>query len=88
MKLNRMFKRPVRESEGNPSKLRPEVLDGLLKKCNACKSAVFVEDVKKNLYICPHCNNYFRVHAYRRVEMIADEGSFGYGPAVRQSPAL
>lgn len=76
MKLNRMFKRPVRESEGNPSKLRPEVPDGLLKKCNACKSAVFVEDVKKNLYICPHCNNYFRVHAYRRVEMIADEGSF------------
>lgn len=76
MKLNRMFKRPVRESLGNPSKLRPEVPDGLLKKCNACKSAVFVEDVRKNLYICPHCGNYFRVHAYRRVEMIADEGSF------------
>ena len=34
------------------------------------------EDVQNNDYICPKCHNYFRVHARRRVEMIADEGSF------------
>mgnify|MGYP000217124435 CR=1 FL=1 len=26
--------------------------------------------------ICPHCGNYFRVHARRRIEMLADEGTF------------
>ena len=54
----------------------PEVPEGLLKKCNACKSAILTEDVKKGYYICPKCHNYFRVHAYRRIEMIGDEGSF------------
>ena len=29
-----------------------------------------------NLYVCPKCGGYFRVHAYRRIEMLLDEGSF------------
>ncbi len=32
--------------------------------------------MKNEYYICPKCHGYFRVHAYRRVEMLADEGSF------------
>ena len=79
MKFNHAFKRTVRELPfytEDKSVERPEVPDGLLKKCNACKSAVFVEEVRQNAYICPHCGNYFRVHAYRRIEMIADEGTF------------
>lgn len=71
-----MFKRTVPEAKTDKKGNVPEVPDGLLKKCNACRKTVFVEDVKANHYICPHCGNYFRVHAYRRVEMIADEGSF------------
>mgnify|MGYP000420541911 CR=1 FL=1 len=35
-----------------------------------------MEDVKNNYYVCPKCNGYFRVHAYRRIEMLADEGTF------------
>lgn len=54
----------------------PEVPEGLMKKCNACKSAILTEDVKKGFYICPKCHNYFRVHAMRRIEMVADEGTF------------
>lgn len=54
----------------------PEVPEGLMKKCNACKSAILTEDVKKGYYICPKCHNYFRVHAMRRIEMVADEGTF------------
>lgn len=76
MKFQHMFKRTVKEPPKSPVFERPEIPDGLLKKCNACKSAVFVEEVKKNNYICPHCRNYFRVHARRRVEMIADRDSF------------
>ncbi len=48
-----------------------------MKKCNVCKSAnTLTDDVKKGYYICPKCHNYFRVHAYRRIEMISDEGTF------------
>lgn len=54
----------------------PEVPEGILKKCNACKSAIFTEDVKNGYYICPKCHNYFRVHAKHRLEMVADDGSF------------
>ena len=55
---------------------KPEVPDGLLKKCNFCKAAILAEEVRQNNYICPECHGYFRMHANRRIEMIADEGSF------------
>ncbi len=64
------------EAGGGRETAAPEVPEGLLKKCNACKAAVLTEDVKNNYYICPKCHNYFRVHAMRRVEMVADEGTF------------
>lgn len=55
---------------------RPEVPDDCYRKCNFCGKAILNLDVRKNLYRCPKCGEYFRVHAYRRVELIADEGSF------------
>ena len=77
MKLKYAFKRTIlNPSSEQGKKIRPEVPDGMLKKCNVCKAAVFVDEVKKNNYICPHCGNYFRIHARRRIEMITDEGSF------------
>lgn len=80
MKLKDMFKKTNRKNyipvHSLDMKDRPEVPQGLLRKCNACKSAIVTEDVKNNYYICPKCHNYFRVHAKRRVEMIADEGTF------------
>lgn len=55
---------------------KPEVPDGLLKKCNFCKAAILAEEVRQNNYICPECHGYFRMHANLRIEMIADKGSF------------
>ena len=75
-----MFKKTERKNyitiHTSDKKGKPEVPEGLLKKCNACKAAIVTEDVKNNYYICPKCHNYFRVHARRRVEMIVDEGTF------------
>lgn len=76
MKLKYTFKRTIARSAKITENMKPEVPDGILKKCNSCKAAVFVDEVKKNNYICPHCGNYFRIHARRRIEMLADEGSF------------
>ena len=80
MKLDNMFKKTkyitLRRSEGQGKPGRPEVPEGLLKKCNKCGAAIIAEDVKKGLYICPKCGGYFRIHAYRRIEMVVDEGTF------------
>ena len=76
MILKDMFKKTNRENRGNNRESRPEVPDGLLRKCNKCGGTIIADDVKKGLYICPKCHGYFRVPAYRRIEMIADEGSF------------
>ncbi len=46
------------------------------RKCNKCSAPIFSEDVKAGYYICPKCGGYFRIHARRRIEMLADEGSF------------
>ncbi len=59
-----------------PKKEEPNIPEGLWKKCNKCGNPIYVEDVKNNYYICPKCNGYFRVHAYRRIEMLLDENTF------------
>lgn len=63
-------------NEGTNTEEKPEVPDNLLRKCNFCKAAILTEEVVHNDYICPECHGYFRMNARRRIEMIADEGSF------------
>ena len=77
LKLKDMFKNTTSRSQYiSLTAGKPEVPAGLLRKCNKCGAAIIAEDVKNGYYICPKCHGYFRVHAYRRIEMLADEGSF------------
>ena len=76
MKLQNMFKKTNRRNRGAFSESRPEVPEGLLRKCNKCGAAIIAEDVRDGNYICPKCQGYFRVHARRRIEMIADADTF------------
>ncbi|WP_313256764.1 acetyl-CoA carboxylase carboxyltransferase subunit alpha [Lacrimispora sp.] len=54
----------------------PGIPAGLWRKCNKCCQPIYVEDVRSNHFICPKCKGYFRLHAYQRIEMVADEGTF------------
>ena len=72
MRIKHMFKKTVRDIRGEEYGNTPEVPDNLMRKCNACKAAVFADEVKQNHYICPHCGNYFHMPAYRRIKMIAN----------------
>ena len=79
MRLQNMFKKTgERENPVRKGRLRrrPEAPEGLLKKCNKWGAEILSEEVINGAYICPKCHGYFRVPAYKRIEMIADEGSF------------
>lgn len=77
--LSSMFKKTytlVKETTRDNSAAETDIPAGLWRKCNSCGRPLYTEDVKNHFYICPKCGGYFRVHAYRRIEMLADTGSF------------
>ncbi len=88
MNLSKMFKKTTKqyvtikevgESKESPvtsAEDKPEVPHGLVRKCNKCGKAIFTDEVKENHYICPKCGGYFRMHAFRRIEMIMEPDSF------------
>ena len=76
MPLRDMFKKTYIKVLDIDNKKIPEAPEGLWRKCKKCNSPIYVEDVRANHYVCPKCMGYFRVHAYRRIEMLVDKGSF------------
>ena len=60
------FKRNTAEAE-------PEVV---MRKCKKCGAVHSVQDVRANDFACPSCGAYVRIHAKRRIKLLADSGSF------------
>ena len=54
----------------------PQVPDGLFQKCEKCGEIIYAEDIITNYYICPSCNNYFRIAPRSRLSMVLDKNSF------------
>ena len=78
MKLDNMFKKmkPAAAVRGGASAGKPEVPEGLLRRCNKCHGAIIAREVEEQYYICPKCGGYFHVPSNRRISMIADSGTF------------
>ncbi len=72
-----MFKKTYTKLNNEPATtIKGEVPEGMWRKCRKCKAPIYVEDVRSNYYACPKCQEYFRMHAYRRIEMLVDKNSF------------
>ncbi len=60
------IKENVRRSSQTP--------EGLWIKCEPCGKALFQKELERNLHVCPHCGNHFRLSGHRRVEVTLDPG--------------
>ncbi len=76
MRLGSMFKKDNYIPLEKNNDIRPEVPDGLLKKCNKCKAAIYTQEVINNHYICPKCHGYFRLPVWQRIKELVEEDSF------------
>ena len=45
-------------------------------KCPSCNSLMYYKEVENLLNVCPKCNFHMRISAKKRIEMLADEGTF------------
>ncbi|MGH0053159.1 MAG: hypothetical protein ACQ5SW_07215, partial [Sphaerochaetaceae bacterium] len=45
-------------------------------KCPSCEALMFFKEVENLNHVCPKCNFHMRIGAKKRIELIADEGSF------------
>jgi acetyl-CoA carboxylase carboxyl transferase subunit beta len=59
-----------------PGGNRKEIPQGLWIKCEGCSAALYANDLKSNLRVCPKCNYHFRLPARERIAQLADEGTF------------
>lgn len=77
MDFNNIFKKtPITKSNTIEKTSKPEVPDGLMRKCNLCGKGIFVDECIKNDYICPKCGGYLRLPADKRIEMLTEPDSF------------
>lgn len=55
---------------------KPNIPNGMWRKCPNCGEFIYNEFLEKNLMVCSNCNHHFRLTAYERINYTLDEGSF------------
>ncbi|MFC4618259.1 acetyl-CoA carboxylase, carboxyltransferase subunit beta [Camelliibacillus cellulosilyticus] len=55
---------------------KPDVPEGLMKKCPKCKKIMYTKELKKRLSICQSCGYHYPLTAPERIEILIDEGTF------------
>lgn len=65
------------------------VPEGLWVKCPSCETALYQEDLVKNLHVCPKCDHHLRISARERINSLLDvEGRVEIGANVRSTDPL
>ncbi|MBF0594905.1 MAG: acetyl-CoA carboxylase carboxyltransferase subunit beta [Candidatus Omnitrophica bacterium] len=58
------------------SNKRKAIPDGVWLKCPECDQPSYTKEVEANVNVCPKCGYHMTLNARKRVEMLADEGTF------------
>ncbi|HUU56126.1 MAG TPA: acetyl-CoA carboxylase, carboxyltransferase subunit beta [bacterium] len=58
------------------AKPRSKVPSGVWLKCKGCREPLFAAELERNLMVCPKCDYHFPLSAHKRIELLADDGSF------------
>lgn len=73
---------PPRINKSSESNNR-RVPEGVWVKCPACDTALYRDDLDKNLNVCPKCNHHLRLNARARIDSLLDpEGRTEIGASV------
>jgi len=83
--LDKVFPPKIKRSE-NSNRRVPE---GVWVKCPSCDTALYHEDLSKNLNVCPNCGHHLRISARERINTLLDETDrVEIGAAVRSTDPL
>lgn len=55
---------------------RKEMPNGLWVKCDNCTEIIYKKELEKKLYVCPNCDNHFRIGSEQYIQILLDKGSF------------
>ena len=55
---------------------KKDVPDGLWMKCDGCGAILYKKELEQKMYVCPECNQHFRIGSDTYIKILFDEGSF------------
>jgi acetyl-CoA carboxylase carboxyl transferase subunit beta len=70
------FKKGEDEKEEKEKREELKPSDHLWVKCNSCNEIIYRKVIERNLQVCPKCNYHFQIPARRRIDCVADPGTF------------
>lgn len=70
------FRKGEEEKEGKEKREELKPSDQLWVKCNSCNEIIYRKVIERNLQVCPKCNYHFQIPARRRIDCVADPGTF------------
>ncbi len=73
-KMLEAFKKEYR-NRTNEGEIR-DIPKDMFVKCEECNELLLVEDVEKNLWVCPKCGFHFRISARNRLKMLDPNNTF------------
>jgi len=69
-------KRDEEEKEGREKLEELQLSEHLWIKCNSCNEIIYRRVIERNFQVCPKCNYHFQIPARRRIDGVADPGTF------------
>ncbi|MGA2315202.1 MAG: acetyl-CoA carboxylase, carboxyltransferase subunit beta [Thermodesulfobacteriota bacterium] len=70
------FKKGEEEKEGKEKREELKPSERLWVKCNSCNEIIYQKVIERNFQVCPKCNYHFQIPARKRIDCVADPGTF------------